>query len=176
MPSGLDTVYATFEHQTAEPDSEVSGRVVDAQTRQGIHDALVLALNPDASLREFMRYRSNSSVFTSEAVKKWGQAPREHAKSPENTTMARSQSPFFHSLSAQTDRDGKFTFPKQLPKGQAYSLVVASPDYEPVAVESVLRVGETAPEHTKSWRIADGTLVMARSLVSKCQLRYARGS
>ena len=49
--------------------------------------------------------------------------------------------------STQTDTDGRFTFPDQLPKGQAYSLVAACRGYEPVAVEGALRVGETAPEH-----------------------------
>ncbi len=96
-----------------ETDSEVSGRVVDSETGRGISDALVIVLNPDASLREFMRYRSNSSIFTS----------------------------------SQTDRNGEFSFPKQLPKGRAYSLVAAAAGYEPVAVEGALRVRETAPEH-----------------------------
>lgn len=95
-----------------ETDSEVSGRIVDAQSGQGIEDALVLVLTPNASLREFMRYRSNDDIFTS----------------------------------TQTQRDGRFTFPKQLPKGQAYSLVAACHGYEPVAVDSALRVGATAPE------------------------------
>ena len=96
-----------------ETDSEVSGRVVDEQTGRGIEDALVIVLNPNASLQRFMRNRSNADVFTS----------------------------------TQTDRDGHFKFPKQLPKGQAYSLIAAAQDYEPIAVEGALRVSEGAPEH-----------------------------
>ena len=49
-------------------------------------------------------YARKLAVVRFEAVKKWGQAPREHAKSSENTTMARSQSPFFHSLFVKDQR------------------------------------------------------------------------
>ena len=49
--------------------------------------------------------------------------------------------------SAETDRDGKFTLPEQLPKGQAYGLVVAARGYEPLTVEGALRIGPGAPEH-----------------------------
>ena len=96
-----------------ETDSEVSGRVVDERTGNGIGEALVIVLKPDASLQEFMRYRNNNDVFTS----------------------------------TQTDRDGSFKFPKQLPKGHAYSLIAAAQGYEPIAVEGALRVSEGAPEH-----------------------------
>ena len=96
-----------------ETDSEVAGRVVDADSGRGIGEALVIVLNPNASLQKFMRNRNNNDVFTS----------------------------------AQTDRDGSFTFPKQLPKGYAYSLIAAAAGYEPVTVEGALRVSEGAPEH-----------------------------
>jgi hypothetical protein len=49
--------------------------------------------------------------------------------------------------SAETGRDGRFTLDKQLPKGQAYSLVAAARGYRPVAVEGALRIGANAPEH-----------------------------
>ena len=48
--------------------------------------------------------------------------------------------------SAQVGRDGRFTFPRQLPKGQAYSLVALARGYQPVAVEGALRVSSKAPE------------------------------
>lgn len=48
--------------------------------------------------------------------------------------------------STKTDRYGRFTFPKQLPKGQAYSLVVVARGYKDLAVESALRVSPHAPE------------------------------
>lgn len=49
--------------------------------------------------------------------------------------------------STETNADGSFTLPEQLPKGQSYSLVVAARGYEPITVEGALRVGPTAPEH-----------------------------
>jgi serine protease Do len=51
--------------------------------------------------------------------------------------------------SIQTDRNGRFTFPRQLPKGQAYSLAVASPGYRNLAIESALRIGADAPERAR---------------------------
>lgn len=48
--------------------------------------------------------------------------------------------------STKTDRYGRFTFPKQLPKGQAYSLVVVARGYKDLAVESALRISPHAPE------------------------------
>lgn len=49
--------------------------------------------------------------------------------------------------SAQTASDGRFTFPKQLPKGQAYSLLAVARGYAPLAIEGALRVSSKAPEH-----------------------------
>lgn len=49
--------------------------------------------------------------------------------------------------SVQTGQDGRFTFPDQLPKGNAYSLIAAARGYEPIAVEGALRVSDGAPEH-----------------------------
>lgn len=48
--------------------------------------------------------------------------------------------------SAETDRTGNFTLPEQLPKGQAYGLVVAARGYIPLTVEGALRIGPGAPE------------------------------
>lgn len=48
--------------------------------------------------------------------------------------------------SARTDRNGAFTFPKQLPKGQAYGLVVVTRGYRDLAIEGALRVSAHAPE------------------------------
>ncbi len=49
--------------------------------------------------------------------------------------------------SVETNRDGTFTLPNQLPKGQSYSLVAAARGYEPLTVEHALRIGPGAPEH-----------------------------
>jgi S1-C subfamily serine protease len=51
--------------------------------------------------------------------------------------------------SARTDRTGRFTFPKQLPKGQAYGLIVVARGYRDMAVDSALRIGPNAPEHAQ---------------------------
>ena len=51
--------------------------------------------------------------------------------------------------STETERDGKFKLPEQLPKGQAYSLVVAARGYRPLTVEGALRIGPGAPEHAE---------------------------
>ncbi len=48
--------------------------------------------------------------------------------------------------STETDRDGYFTLPEQLPKGAAYSLVAAARGFEPLTVEHALRIGPGAPE------------------------------
>lgn len=52
-------------------------------------------------------------------------------------------------VSARTDRSGRFAFPKQLPKGQAYGLVVVGQGYRNLAIESALRIGADAPEHAR---------------------------
>jgi hypothetical protein len=51
--------------------------------------------------------------------------------------------------SARTDRNGRFTFPKQLPKGQAYGLIVGGQGYRDLGIESALRIGADAPEHAR---------------------------
>jgi len=48
--------------------------------------------------------------------------------------------------STHTDGNGQFTFPQQLPKGQAYGLVVASQHHRDIAIEAALRIGADAPE------------------------------
>jgi hypothetical protein len=54
---------------------------------------------------------------------------------------------------AQTGADGRFKFPQQLPKGQAYSLVAVARGYAPLAVEGALRVSAKAPEHADIGKI-----------------------
>jgi hypothetical protein len=49
--------------------------------------------------------------------------------------------------SVETDRDGRFTLPDQLPKGQAYSLVAAASGFRAITVEHALRISHQAPEH-----------------------------
>jgi hypothetical protein len=58
---------------------------------------------------------------------------------------------------AQTGADGRFTFPEQLPKGQAYSLVAVARGYAPLAVEGALRVSAKAPEHADIGKIEMST-------------------
>ncbi len=46
----------------------------------------------------------------------------------------------------RTGRGGRFTFPKQLPKGQSYGLVVVARGYRDMVIEKALRVSPQAPE------------------------------
>ena len=48
--------------------------------------------------------------------------------------------------STETNRDGSFKLPEQLPKGYAYSLIAAAKGFEPITVEGALRIGPGAPE------------------------------
>ena len=102
-------------HRVEDTDTQVSGQVVNAATGRGIPNALVIALRPGVSARDFARKQSPDMAYTS----------------------------------ARTDRNGRFTFPKQLPKGQAYGLAVAGQGYRNVAIESALRIGADAPEHAQ---------------------------
>lgn len=51
--------------------------------------------------------------------------------------------------STKTDRNGRFTLPDQLPKGQAYGLVVVARGYDDMAIESALRISPHAPERAQ---------------------------
>ncbi len=51
--------------------------------------------------------------------------------------------------SARTDANGRFALEQQLPKGQAYGLVVVAKKYEDLAIDSALRVGASAPENVQ---------------------------
>ncbi len=51
--------------------------------------------------------------------------------------------------SVRTGNDGRFTFPQQLPKGQAYGLVVVAEGYQDIAIDGALRVGPDAPERAE---------------------------
>lgn len=55
--------------------------------------------------------------------------------------------------STETDRDGSFTLPDQLPKGNAYSMVIAARGYRPLTVEHALRVSAGAPEQANIGKI-----------------------
>ena len=48
--------------------------------------------------------------------------------------------------STETDSRGSFKLPQQLPKGQAYSVVVAARGYRPLTVQGALRVSAQTPE------------------------------
>ncbi len=60
-----------------------------------------------------------------------------------------SQNPQLIFTSTQTDRQGNFTFPIQLPKGQAYSMIVIAQGYRGLAIEGALRIGRDAPENAQ---------------------------
>ena len=49
--------------------------------------------------------------------------------------------------STRTNAKGEFTFPLQLPKGQAYGLVVVARGYKDLAIEGGIQIHATAPEH-----------------------------
>jgi hypothetical protein len=61
-------------------------------------------------------------------------------------TFLRNQDQSLVFTSCTSDSDGRFTLAKQLPKGQAYSLVVVARGYQPVAVDGALRLSSLAPE------------------------------
>jgi len=50
---------------------------------------------------------------------------------------------------ARTDAEGRFAFPEQLPKGQAYGLVIVARGYQDLAIESALRITANAPEYAE---------------------------
>jgi serine protease Do len=51
--------------------------------------------------------------------------------------------------SVRSAGDGSFTLPQQLPKGQAYSLVVVAQGFADLAVDGALRIGPDAPENAR---------------------------
>jgi S1-C subfamily serine protease len=63
--------------------------------------------------------------------------------------FARKQRKDMAYTSTRTDAQGRFVFPQQLPKGEAYGLVVASEGYRDLGIESALRIGSGAPEHAR---------------------------
>jgi|GEM_PF-1369415 len=93
-------------------DTEVSGQVIDRETKSGLAEALVIALKPDVRANDFIREQKREMAYTS----------------------------------TRTDRHGRFTFPIQLPKGQAYSLVVVARGYRDMAIEGALRISPHSPE------------------------------
>ncbi|MEM7802797.1 MAG: trypsin-like peptidase domain-containing protein [Chloroflexota bacterium] len=60
--------------------------------------------------------------------------------------FARQQRQDMAFTSAKTDRSGKFTFAKQLPKGQAYGLVVVARGYRDMVIEGGIRLAPNTPE------------------------------
>ncbi|KAA3659329.1 MAG: hypothetical protein DWQ04_22600, partial [Chloroflexi bacterium] len=60
--------------------------------------------------------------------------------------FVRNQRPDMSVTSTKTGRNGRFTFPKQLPKGTAYGLVVVARGYRDMVIEGALRIGAHAPE------------------------------
>ncbi len=58
----------------------------------------------------------------------------------------RNQSPDLAYTSTKTNRSGKFTFKKQLPRGQAYGLVAIARGYQDMVVEGGIRLAANTPE------------------------------
>ncbi len=56
--------------------------------------------------------------------------------------------------STESGSDGRFKLPDQLPKGMAYSLVVAAAGYQPLTVQGGLRIGPGAPEQADMGDVA----------------------
>lgn len=56
--------------------------------------------------------------------------------------------------STESESDGSFTLPDQLPKGMAYSLVIAAAGYKPLTVQGGLRIGPGAPEQAQMGDVA----------------------
>ena len=96
-------------------DTEVSGQVIDKESRAGIDEALVIALKPGIRTADFVKKQRQDMAFTS----------------------------------TRTDHNGRFTFPKQLPKGQSYGLIVVARGYRDMAIESALRISPQAPEQAQ---------------------------
>ena len=69
-------------------------------------------------------------------------------------TFVQQQSSDMAYTSARTDSSGRFAFPQQLPKGQAYGLVVVARGYQDLAIEGALRIGASAPEQAQLSAIA----------------------
>jgi hypothetical protein len=101
--------------QVDDTDTEISGQVIDRETKRGVAEALVIALNPGVRAQAFVRDQRRDMAFTS----------------------------------ARTDRNGRFTLAKQLPKEQSYSLVAVARGYRDMAVDGALRVGPNAPERAQ---------------------------
>ena len=99
--------------QVDESDSEISGKIVDSSTGQGIGGALVIVLKPKVEMRKFLSTRREHDVQSS----------------------------------TESEPDGSFKLPEQLPKGNAYSMVIAARGFQPLTVEHALRVSTGAPEH-----------------------------
>ena len=55
--------------------------------------------------------------------------------------------------STKTDRNGRFTFVKQLPKGQSYGLVVVARGYRDMTIESALRISPQSPEKAQIYPV-----------------------
>ena len=182
VPSGIDTVFATFEHAGIERgtpwsvvwmanneviidqkdtwDEESYGRkVVKISNRKGLPDGeyhLVLGIGGSVALEGKMLVGTpvdetdaelSGRVVDSATGRGLPSAlvivlkPNE---SVQQFMRYRKESSIL--TSTQSTEDGRFTFPDQLPKGQAYGLVAAAQGYEPIAVEGALRVGHGAPE------------------------------
>jgi len=60
--------------------------------------------------------------------------------------FVKKQRPDMAYTSTKTDRYGRFTFPKQLPKGKSYGLIVVARGYKDLTVESALRISAQSPE------------------------------
>jgi serine protease Do len=105
----------TVGKRTEDTDTEISGQIIDAASRRGIPDALIIALRPNVQVQSFLQQQKKDMAATS----------------------------------TRTDANGRFTFPQQLPKGQAYGLIVVARGYRDLAIESALRLTAKAPEQAQ---------------------------
>ena len=182
IPAGVETVYATFEHDNLRPgtpwsvvwmsdgkviidqqddwnDDEEGRKAVKISNRKGLPPGeyhLVLGIENKVALEgkvmvgtpvddtdsqvtgTLVDASTGGGVSGMVIVLKPGASLRE---------FMRTQSQSLVFTSDHANSRGEFTFPDQLPKGQAYSLIAVAQGYRPVVVEGALRVSSTAPEH-----------------------------
>jgi hypothetical protein len=182
IPSGVSTVYATFQYDglangtpwsvvwmsdgkqiIAQEDSWDDGpqgrKAVKISNRKGLPPGeyhLVLGIGGRVALEGTVLVGNpvdeTDSEVTGRIVDGGTQQPVAGATiivlKPESVLReflrTQDQSALF--TMAETDAKGRFKLPKQLPKGQAYSLVAIARNYQPTAIDRGLRVSAAAPE------------------------------
>ena len=182
LPAGVDTVYATFQHDgMAEgtpwsvvwmtdgeviieqkdnwDEAEEGRKAVKISNNNGVPDGeyhLVLGIGGTIALEGKMNVGNPVDTTDSEIS---GTVLDAHSGRPIEGAVVialrpgatahqflQTQDNRYVQSNATSGRDGQFVLPEQLPKGQAYGLIVAARGYTLVAVDGALRVSPRAPE------------------------------